>query len=45
MLRGELREGSFRDDREGRYYFTEHDGIVWIERDGSTAFRRPMEAN
>ncbi len=45
MLRGKLREGAFGDDREGRYYFTQHDGIVWVERDGSTYFRRPMEAN
>jgi hypothetical protein len=45
MLRGELREGAFEGDREGRYYFTQHDGIVWIERDGSTYLRRPMEAS
>jgi hypothetical protein len=45
MLRGELREGAYRDDREARYYFTQHDGTVWVEREGSTLFRRPTEAS
>jgi hypothetical protein len=45
MMRGELREGAYQDDREGRFYITQHDGIVWVERDGNAYFRRPMEAS
>jgi hypothetical protein len=44
MLRGEVREGGYRDDREGRYYVAQHDGIVWVERDGNAYVARPTEA-
>jgi hypothetical protein len=45
MLRGEVREGAYRDDREARFYIAQHDGIVWVERDGDAYVRRPMEAS
>jgi hypothetical protein len=44
MLRGEVREGAYRDDREGRYYIAQHDGVVWVERDENTPGRQSSGA-
>jgi hypothetical protein len=43
FLRGRLQDGDFGEDREGRYQVTQHHGIVWVERGGTTDYRRPME--
>lgn len=45
LLRGRFIDGDFADDRTGRYLFSQHHGTVYIEREGDTYFRRPMEVN
>jgi hypothetical protein len=39
FLRGQLLDGAYGEDREGRFQLTEHQGVVWVERDG-TAYAR-----
>jgi len=45
FMRGRRLDGAFRDDQEGRYQITVHNGILWVERDGNTYVRRPMDPN
>ncbi len=41
FLRGRLLDGAFGEDREGIYQVTERQGVVWVERDGSTRVADP----
>jgi hypothetical protein len=40
VLRGRLQDGDFGDDRDGRYRFSEHRGIIMVESDGDTYWNR-----
>ena len=43
IMRGRWQDEPDSEDQDGRYSFTEHQGIIWVERDGSTYLSRPME--
>ena len=33
FLRGRMQDGAYSEDRDGRYFVTQHHGIVWVGQD------------
>jgi hypothetical protein len=45
FLRGRVQDGHYGDDRQAKFLFSEHHGVLYVEREGDSSFRRPMEVN